>query len=174
MTLTPHPLLVPWSWKSRAIPLLPLWAVRPVQSLSACTRVTFTFTFTLQATLHFNVDAFEGNKLRKYLAVEWMKWEGEYTGKKSWSDLRNKAECSWTSGRLLTPQWRWGLYFEYCPQRRGFFRSVRKIAKRDFRFVMSVPHGITRLPPNGFSLNLIFMYLSKNCRENSSFIIIRQ
>ena len=44
VTLTPHPLLVPWSWKSRAIPLLPLWAVRPVQSLSACTRVHFTFT----------------------------------------------------------------------------------------------------------------------------------
>jgi len=42
--LTPHPLLVPWSWKCRAIPLLPLWAVRPVQSLSACTRVTFIFT----------------------------------------------------------------------------------------------------------------------------------
>ena len=39
----PSPLLVPWSWKGRAIPLLPLWAVRPVQSLSACTRVTFTF-----------------------------------------------------------------------------------------------------------------------------------
>ena len=31
--LTTHPLLVPWSRKSRAIPLLPLWAVRPVQSL---------------------------------------------------------------------------------------------------------------------------------------------
>jgi len=43
MTLTPHPLLVPWSRKGRAIPLLPLWAVRPVQSISACTRVTFTF-----------------------------------------------------------------------------------------------------------------------------------
>ena len=28
---------------SRAIPLLPLWAVRPVQSLSACTTVHFTF-----------------------------------------------------------------------------------------------------------------------------------
>jgi len=41
------PLLVPWSRKSIAIPLLPLWAVRPVQSLSACTRVHFTFTFTL-------------------------------------------------------------------------------------------------------------------------------
>jgi hypothetical protein len=44
VTLTPHPLLVPWSIKSRVIPLLPLWAVRPVQSLSACTRVHFTFT----------------------------------------------------------------------------------------------------------------------------------
>ena len=42
VTLTPHPLLVPWSRKSRAIPLIPLWAVRPVQSLSACKRVHFT------------------------------------------------------------------------------------------------------------------------------------
>ena len=42
VTLTPHPLLVLWSRKGRAIPLLPLWAVWPVQSLSACTRVHFT------------------------------------------------------------------------------------------------------------------------------------
>ena len=42
MTLTPHPLLVLLSRKNRAIPLLPLWAVRPVQSLSACRRVRFT------------------------------------------------------------------------------------------------------------------------------------
>jgi len=42
VTLTPHPLLVPWSRKSRAIPLLPLWAVWLVESLSACTRVHFT------------------------------------------------------------------------------------------------------------------------------------
>ena len=28
------------------IPVLPLWAVRPVQNLSACTRVNFTFTYT--------------------------------------------------------------------------------------------------------------------------------
>jgi hypothetical protein len=46
VTLTPHPLLVPWSRKGRAIHLLPLWSVRPVQSLSVCTRVHFTFTFT--------------------------------------------------------------------------------------------------------------------------------
>jgi hypothetical protein len=30
---------------SRAIHLLPLWAVQPVQSRSACTRVTFTLPF---------------------------------------------------------------------------------------------------------------------------------
>jgi hypothetical protein len=41
----PSPLLVPWSRKDRAIPQIPLWAVRPVQSLSACTRVHFTFTY---------------------------------------------------------------------------------------------------------------------------------
>ena len=45
MTLTLHLLLVPWSRKSRVIPILPLWAVRPVQSLSACTGVHFIFTF---------------------------------------------------------------------------------------------------------------------------------
>jgi hypothetical protein len=44
----PSPLLVPWSRKGKAIPLLPLWAVRPVQSLSACIMVHFT----LQAYLH--------------------------------------------------------------------------------------------------------------------------
>jgi len=41
VTLTPHTLLVPWSRNSRAI-LLPLWAVRSVESLIACTRVLFT------------------------------------------------------------------------------------------------------------------------------------
>ena len=43
VTLTSHPLLVPWSWKNKATPLLLLSAVQPVQSLSACTRVQFTF-----------------------------------------------------------------------------------------------------------------------------------
>ena len=49
VTLTPHPLLVPWSRKSTAIPLLPLCAVRLVQNLSVCTGVQFTFFLT-----HFN------------------------------------------------------------------------------------------------------------------------
>ena len=42
VTLTPHPLLVSWSRKGSAVPLLPLWAVRLIQSLSSCTRVYFT------------------------------------------------------------------------------------------------------------------------------------
>ena len=37
--LTPHPFQCRGQRKGRAIPLLPLRAVRPVQSLSACTRV---------------------------------------------------------------------------------------------------------------------------------------
>ena len=43
VTLTLHLLLVPWLRKSRTIPLLPLWSVRSVQSLSACTRLHFAF-----------------------------------------------------------------------------------------------------------------------------------
>ena len=34
------------------IPLLPLWTVRPVQSLSACTTVHFTFTYTSTPPMH--------------------------------------------------------------------------------------------------------------------------
>ena len=51
VTLTPHHLLVPWSRKSRGKPLLPLWALRPVQSLSACTRAHFTYLF-YQSGIH--------------------------------------------------------------------------------------------------------------------------
>jgi len=53
--LTPHPLLMPWSWKSRAIHLLPLWTVRPVQRLSVCARVHFTiFTPVILLKTHFS------------------------------------------------------------------------------------------------------------------------
>ena len=53
MTLTAHPLLVPWSRKRRAIPLLPWWVVRPVQSLSACTWVHFKRQTPRQMQLMF-------------------------------------------------------------------------------------------------------------------------
>jgi len=52
VTLTPHPLLLSWSWKSTAIRLLPLWAVRPVRSLSACTRVHCTTKFLRNASTY--------------------------------------------------------------------------------------------------------------------------
>ena len=56
MTLTPHSLLMPWFFKGRAILvlLLPLWAIWPVQSLSACTRVQFMF-FTFLIVFHFEI-----------------------------------------------------------------------------------------------------------------------
>jgi len=49
VTLTTHSFLLLWSRKSRAIPLLPLGAVRSVQSLRACTRVHRSiFPFSVQ------------------------------------------------------------------------------------------------------------------------------
>ena len=50
VSLTPHHLLVPWLGKCRAIPLLHIWAIWPVQSLSACTRVHFTLPYLLPLT----------------------------------------------------------------------------------------------------------------------------
>jgi len=47
VTLTPHPLLVPLVMKGYIYTSTPLWAVRPVQSLSACTRVHFTFFYSI-------------------------------------------------------------------------------------------------------------------------------
>ena len=55
----PSPLLVPCSRNSRAIPLLPVWAVRPVQILSACTRVHFTVTLPQWMMQIFTVREFE-------------------------------------------------------------------------------------------------------------------
>ena len=49
------PPLVPWSRKSKAIPLLSLWTVWPIQSLSACTRMHFTFTFYVYLSSNFYV-----------------------------------------------------------------------------------------------------------------------
>jgi len=51
VTLIPHPLLVLCSRKSRVISLLSLWAVRPVKSLSVCTTLHFTFTYTSTAPM---------------------------------------------------------------------------------------------------------------------------
>jgi hypothetical protein len=52
VTLALHPLPVPWSRKGRAITLLPLWAVRPVQSLSVCTPVNFPLSYLSLHVVH--------------------------------------------------------------------------------------------------------------------------
>ena len=64
------PLVVPWSWKGRAIPLLPLWAVRPVQSLSACTTVHFTFTFTLNVKCLSFCVLFQQKQTKIYIILQ--------------------------------------------------------------------------------------------------------
>ena len=58
------------------------------------------------------------------------------------------------------------------------FSCVRKIAKSDIIFVMSVcpfvPHGITRLSNDKFSWNLVSEHFYKICRDIPTFINIRQ
>ena len=49
---------------STAIPLLPLWTVRPVQSLSSCTSVHFTF---LLLNVGYVIVIFKGDVLSPFL-----------------------------------------------------------------------------------------------------------
>ena len=51
------PLLVPWSRKGRFIPLLPLQAVQPVHSLSACTGGHFNFFYLTDLVSNMDVQA---------------------------------------------------------------------------------------------------------------------
>ena len=65
VTLTPHPLPVPWSWKSRAIPLLPLWAYslyRASVPVQECILPTFALLGHYAASL--------GNFLPTFLCPE--------------------------------------------------------------------------------------------------------
>jgi hypothetical protein len=49
-------------------------------------------------------------------------------------------------------------------QLNSFTGALEKLRKANTSFVMSVrPHGTTRLPLDGFSLNLIFEDFSKIC-----------
>ena len=84
VALTPNLLLVPWSWKGRAIPLLPLWPVRPVQSLSACTRVHFTFYLTPIYREEFFTAICNKNCLLKHIV------EGKIEGKMCVRKTRKK------------------------------------------------------------------------------------
>jgi len=53
----------------------------------------------------------------------------------------------------------------------SFLGAFAKLRKATINFVMSVrPHGTTRLPLDGFSLNFILVDFSKICQENSSLV----
>jgi hypothetical protein len=52
-----------------------------------------------------------------------------------------------------------------------FLGAFTKLRKATISFVMSArasvcPHDATGLPLDGFSLNLMFYYFSRNCEEN--------
>jgi len=60
-----------------------------------------------------------------------------------------------------------------------FLVAFAKLRKANINFVISIcpsvcSHRTTGLPSDEFLLNYIFVYFSKSCRENSSFIKIWQ
>jgi len=67
--LTPHPLLVPRSRKSRAIPVLPLWAVGPVQSLTAYTEPYCLYKGAIYLLLSPPISLFLQISLPKYCII---------------------------------------------------------------------------------------------------------
>jgi len=110
VTLTPHPLLVPWSRKSRAIALLPLWAVRPVQSLSACTRVHFftKWNALVNAVMDLRVPLSAGNfwTAEKLLASQESLYSMEECNETKfgkWLWFFSKFTISLRSGRCAYP-----------------------------------------------------------------------
>jgi len=89
VTLTPHPLLVPRSSKSRAILLLPLWAVRLVQSLSACTRVQ-TLSLSLSLSVHDLCYSANVIRLIKSRTVKWAGFTCHVWGEEFWLGEKQK------------------------------------------------------------------------------------
>jgi hypothetical protein len=59
-------------------------------------------------------------------------------------------------------------------QLKSVLGAFAKLLKATISFMSVRPQGTTRLPQDGFSLNLIFEDFSKIFRENSSFIKIGQ
>jgi hypothetical protein len=56
----------------------------------------------------------------------------------------------------------------------SFLGLLQNCKKATIVYLSVRPHGTTRLVMDGFLWNLIFVYFSKICRENSSFIKISQ
>jgi hypothetical protein len=85
---------------SRAIPLLPLWTVRPVQSLSACTRVHFNFTFPEAISILPYLSCVHSIIFRSQLNPE--------VHSVSWERLTTLFAVNGnTAENCVTPLWRW-------------------------------------------------------------------
>ena len=69
VTLTPYPLLVSWSRKRRAIPLLPLRAVRPIQCLYEGALYLFFISYVLMFL----------NPYSSYLLSSFQMWDMKLT-----------------------------------------------------------------------------------------------
>jgi len=137
VTLTSHPFLVPWSRKNRAIPLLSLWAVRPVQSLSACTRVNFFYYRLGQDELNesrmvdrmanwgilcqnvFNPDKAIWFKSR--LSLLFASWN--YQGK---NIVQVKVLWVWNNHPLETAKYNWAIWHKVFKTWSSFERTLRK------------------------------------------------
>jgi predicted DNA-binding transcriptional regulator AlpA len=64
-------------------------------------------------------------------------------------------------------------YGQFPRKPTGFLGAFTKFRKATISLVMAVcTHRTTRLPLDGFSLNLVFGYFSNFRRENSSFVKI--
>jgi hypothetical protein len=81
----------------------------------------------------------------------------------------SRLPCRFFSVHVLSirPCCRWNKY--------PFLSAFSKLRKSAISYVMPVdPHGIARLPLDGFSWTFIFEYFSRICRENPSLIGILQ
>jgi len=141
VTLTPQSLLVPWSRKSRAIPLLPLWAVRPVQSLSACTRVPFTFPFISKLAKKegkFSLEILHRSFIllfNHYAALEINYISNKYFQNRNEDRISTTKLCHWNE-----THWR-----SHKGHILPVFRHVREIAKSKY-WLRHICLSVARLP----------------------------
>jgi hypothetical protein len=103
VTLTPHPLLVPWSRNGRAIPLLPLWAVRPVQG---CILQSYMAMCLDTADSLLNIQhSVSSVYMRPCSLVDRYQWFGETSHR--YCSLKNREDVIHWRWRQLVPPKRW-------------------------------------------------------------------
>jgi hypothetical protein len=156
--LTPHPLLVPWSRKGRTIPLLPLWAVWPVQRLSACTRVHFTLTFFL-VTFKFNFILVLYN-----LFGAWNLYVLEDLCSVASSEFsRHASKLQWQSAWFVcVSRWRW-CYYYYLILSKHLAHTVTGTDCHDWGFSMYFYECLQDTTTSSY----ITTHTLRNCQSNS-------